>query len=563
MNNPLTQTTAVPDGRRDPAAAASALDRPVDSRLAVEVARRRTFAIISHPDAGKTTLTEKLLLYGGAVHLAGSVRAQKNQRSATSDWMQMEQDRGISVTSTVLQFGYNGYCVNLLDTPGHQDFSEDTYRTLTAADSAVMVLDAAKGIEEQTTKLFRVCRQRGIPILTFINKLDRPGKDRLELMDEIGSLLQMDVVPMNWPVGSGDRFAGVYDRDSGQALLFQRAEAGREATIEGACAPDDPRIRKRLGPTDYANYREELELLDAVGAPFDHGAFLAGEQTPVFFGSALNNFGVQMFLDRFLEMAPSPGPRASESGPVDPVRDDFAAFVFKIQSNMNPQHRDSVAFVRVCSGHFERDMQVHHSRTGQTIRLSRPHRSFANEREILDEAFPGDVIGLINPGAFTIGDTICTGDPVRFEAMPRFAPEHFAVLHNVETRRYKQFQKGVVQLEAEGAMQVYEAPDAHRLEPILGVVGRLQFDVVQFRLESEYGVKTRLELLPHSTARLVAADAAAIKRLPWSLAKRVVDTDGLTVALFTHEHMVQSWENRYPVKLHEIGAGIGVFASQA
>ncbi|HYN90231.1 MAG TPA: peptide chain release factor 3 [Ardenticatenaceae bacterium] len=527
--------------------------------LEAEVARRRTFAIISHPDAGKTTLTEKLLLYGGAVTLAGSVRARKNQRRATSDWMKMEQERGISITSTVLQFPYDGHTINLLDTPGHQDFSEDTYRTLVAVDSAVMVIDAARGIEAQTLKLFQVCRRRGIPILTFINKMDRPTRDPFELLDEIEKVLRLQPVPMNWPIGSGDDFRGVYDRRTRRVHLFERGETGKKAVALQVEDPSDPKLLEVLSERSYNQLQEDIELLDIAGAEFDHAAMERGELTPVFFGSALTNFGVELFFDSFVELAPPPGPRRSDGRLVYPTDGAASGFIFKIQSNMNPQHRDSVAFVRVCSGRFERDMVVEHARTGKPVRLSRAQRFFAQERETVEEAYPGDVIGLPNPGVFAIGDTICTGTPVEFEPLPRFAPEHFARLSNRDTNRYKQFNKGLAQLEAEGALQVLYEPDAFRREPILAAVGRLQFDVVQFRLKSEYDVETTLEVLPYSTARIVEADPATIEKLPWGATLRTVDRDGRTMALFASEWSTNYWKERYAdARLIEIGAEAGL-----
>jgi len=527
--------------------------------LETEIARRRTFAIISHPDAGKTTLTEKLLLYGGAVNLAGSVRARKNQRHATSDWMKMEQERGISITSTVLQFPYNGYHINLLDTPGHQDFSEDTYRTLMAADSAVMVIDAAKGIEVQTEKLFQVCRRRGIPILTFVNKMDRPARDPFDLLDEIEKVLHLQTVPMNWPIGNGDSFRGVYDRTTRCVHLFERGDSGRRAVELQVQDASDPQLLEVLGERAFNQLQEDIELLDVAGAEFDAEAMAGGALTPVFFGSALTNFGVQLFFDAFVDLASTPSARHADVGLVPPTHDSFSGFIFKIQSNMNPQHRDSVAFVRVCSGRFERDMTVEHPRTGKPVRLARPHRFFAQGRETVDEAYPGDVIGLVNPGVFAIGDTICTDQLLQFEPIPRFAPEHFARLTNQDTNRYKQFNKGLAQLEAEGAIQVLYEPEALRREPILAAVGRLQFDVVQFRLKTEYDVETLLEVLPYSTARIVEADAETIERLPWGATLRTADRDGRTVALFASEWSTNYWRDRFPtVKLIEIGAEAGL-----
>lgn len=510
------------------------------------ITSRRTFAIISHPDAGKTTLTEKLLLYGNAIHLAGSVRARRNQRSATSDWMAMEQDRGISITSTVLQFPYKDRVVNLLDTPGHQDFSEDTYRTLMAVDSAVMVLDAAKGVEAQTLKLFEVCRQRNIPIFTFINKMDRPARDPLALLDEIEDVLQMEPVPMNWPIGDGDRFLGVYERDSERVHLFDRTVHNQTVSPETITTIEDPRIENGLSEMQWEDLRVNIGLLDELRA-FDLGAFRAARQTPVYFGSALTNFGVQLFLDDFVELAPSPNAYTSDTGPVDPLGHDFSGFVFKIQANMDPRHRDSVAFVRICSGQFERNMNVVHSRTGNTIRLSRPYRFFADDREVIDEAYAGDIIGV--PGGrrdFAIGDTIAAEEALNFAPIPRFPPEHFARLINKDVSKYKQFRKGLKQLETEGAMQVLYETDAARRDPILAVVGILQFDVVQARLEAEYNVPTRLEPLSYQEARFVEGEPERIDALPWDYGLlRTKDKRDRLVALFRSEFEVGYYAERH------------------
>jgi peptide chain release factor 3 len=462
-----------------------------DAVVHAEVARRRTFAIISHPDAGKTTLTEKLLLYAGAIEMAGAVRPKKARQHAASDWMALEQARGISITSTALQFEFGGCLFNLLDTPGHQDFSEDTYRTLTAVDSAVMVLDAAKGIEPQTRKLFHVCRLRGIPILTFINKMDQPGRDPLEILDEIEKELQIAVAPMNWPVGDGPRFQGVFDRATGRLLRFSPSSRGQTRSDWWESTIDDPDFRTTIGVGDYQRLTESLELLEATGASFAAEPFARGELTPVYFGSALNNFGVEVFLQALVERALPPQPRNSNAGLIQPEDKAFSAFVFKIQGNMDPQHRDSMAFLRICSGRFERDMLVHHPRLGKRIRMTRLHRLFARERTTIEEAWPGDVVGVVNPGIFAIGDSLSSGEPIQFDPLPSFQPEHFATLRNFDMSRSKQFRKGVDQLSEEGVVQVYYAPDASRREPILGAVGRLQFDVVESRLKEEYGVSVR------------------------------------------------------------------------
>jgi len=518
-----------------------------DHNLAQQIAARRTFAIISHPDAGKTTLTEKLLLYGSAIHLAGAVRARRNQRSATSDWMAMEQERGISITSTVLQFPYQDRIVNLLDTPGHQDFSEDTYRTLTAADSAVMVLDAAKGVEEQTRKLFDVCRQRGLPVLTFINKLDRPSRDPLELLDEVETVLGMQPVPVNWPIGDGDRFMGVYDRRTRQVHLYDRTLRNQTISPETITTLDDPRIAATLNDVQLEELHTNIELLDELGLNFDREAFLTAVQTPVYFGSALTNFGVQLFLDDFVQFAPAPVAYPSDVGLIDPGTNEFSGFVFKIQANMNPKHRDSVAFVRVCSGRFERNMPVNHPRTGKSLRLPRPYKFFADDREVIDEAFPGDIIGLPANRYFSIGDTISAGVPFNYAPIPKFAPEHFARLINEDISKQKQFLKGIDQLQKEGAMQILHEVDAMRRDPILAVVGMLQFEVVQARLEGEYSVATRLQPLPHTLARRVEGPEEQVEKLPWRYGVlKTQDEDGRLVALFNSEHELRFYSGKYP-----------------
>jgi peptide chain release factor 3 len=483
---------------------------PESTALAEAVARRRNFAIISHPDAGKTTLTEKLLLYGGAIQQAGAVKAKGEQRKVTSDWMELEKQRGISITSTVLQFDYAGSTVNLLDTPGHQDFSEDTYRTLAAADNAVMLEDAAKGLEPQTRKLFEVCRLRRVPIFTFINKMDRPGREPLELIDEIESELGLTCWPVNWPIGSGDRFRGVIDRRSKDVILFQRAERGKQAG-ERHLAAGDPALADLVEPELLATALEELELLDGAGAELDLELVHAGELSPVFFGSAMTNFGVRPFLDAFLELAQRPVARTSHDGPVDPLRPEFSGFVFKLQANMDPRHRDRIAFVRVCSGHFEKDMTVRHARSGRSIRLSRPQKLFGQDREVVEDAYPGDVIGLNNPGMFAIGDTLYVGQKVEYEGIPCFSPEIFAWLRNPNPSAFKAFRKGVNELREEGAVQVLYDTDASKRDPILAAVGQLQLEVVQYRLENEYGVPTRLEPLGFSVARWVSGGWDALE----------------------------------------------------
>ncbi|MCP4416047.1 MAG: peptide chain release factor 3 [Chloroflexi bacterium] len=514
--------------------------------LRKQVNARRTFAIISHPDAGKTTLTEKLLLYGNAIHLAGSVRARRNQRSATSDWMKMEQERGISITSTVLQFPYKDHIVNLLDTPGHQDFSEDTYRTLTAADCAVMVLDAAKGVEEQTLKLFEVCRRRGIPVFTFINKMDRPAEDALGLLDEVETVLKMQPVPMNWPIGDGASFMGVYDRKTEDVHLYDRTAHNQTISPEYITTLDDPRIEVGISDFQFEELHLNIGLLDEL-AEYDHEAFLRGEQTAVYFGSALTNFGVQLFLNDFINMAPPPSAYPSDAGIIDPFSAGFSGFVFKIQANMDPRHRDSVAFLRICSGRFERNAQVKHPKTGKLIKLSRTYKFFADERAVVDEAYAGDIIGLPGNREFGIGDTISSDGDFSFDPIPRFAAEHYARLINMDVGKQKQFLKGIHQLESEGAMQVLYEVGAARREPILAVVGVLQFEVVQARLENEYKVKTKLEPLPHQLSRWVKGPQEQIDQLPWRYGMmRTEDLDGRLVALFSSPHELNFYGGKYP-----------------
>ncbi|MDQ6826584.1 MAG: peptide chain release factor 3 [Candidatus Eremiobacteraeota bacterium] len=501
-----------------------------------EVARRRTFAIISHPDAGKTTLTEKLLLYGGAISTAGQVSARRRQRAATSDWMELERERGISITSTVLQFPYKGLTLNLLDTPGHQDFGEDTYRTLLAADSAVMLLDAAKGVEPQTKKLFAICRARGIPLFTFINKMDRPARDPLELLDELENVLGIGAFPVNWPIGNGPSFRGVYDRMSKDVHLFERTIHGAKRAAVRVTDIHDPHIRELTDEQTFVEFIDAVELLDGAGHAFDSSAMLRGQATPVFFGSAVTNFGVGLFLDGFVEMSPPPVPRLADIGLVAPTNEDFSGFVFKIQANMDPRHRDRVAFLRVCSGTFARDMTVRNMRSGKDVRLTRAMKLFASERESIDSAFAGDVVGLANPGVFAIGDTLCEGTRLRFDRIPAFEPEHFAAVRSMDTSSYKSFQKGIAQLREEGAVQVMYPLGSMRTEPILAAVGQLQFEVAKYRLESEYGVKTHFTTLVYTMARGLSGDAVLIKSasLP-SNARLVEDWYGAPLALFESE----------------------------
>ncbi|MEI6073399.1 MAG: peptide chain release factor 3 [Verrucomicrobiae bacterium] len=468
-----------------------------------EISRRRTFAIISHPDAGKTTLTEKFLLYGGAVQLAGSVTSRKNQRATTSDWMELEKQRGISVSSTVLQFDYNGCVVNLLDTPGHKDFSEDTYRVLTAVDAAVMVIDAGKGIESQTRKLFEVCRRRGVPIFTFMNKLDRPTRPPLDLLDELESVLGIHAVPMNWPLGDGPEFKGVYDRGKRAVHLFERTPGGAYRAAVEVRDIHDPAVQAAVAPDAYARACDELALLDGAGADFDPLAVRSGRATPVFFGSATNNFGVQLLLDSFLELAPPPSSRMSGDREIAPDAPGFSGFVFKIQANMNPKHRDRVSFIRVVSGCFRRDMSAHHVRLGKQIRLGNSQRLFAQDRETVDEAWAGDVVGIVGNYDFLIGDTVSEDPTVAYQEIPRFAPECFAYLRNSSTAKFKRFREGLDQLLKEGVAQAFELPDSLQRVPLLGAVGPLQFEVMQYRLENEYSADCRVESAPWQFIRWV------------------------------------------------------------
>ncbi len=474
--------------------------------LIKEVGKRRTFAIISHPDAGKTTLTEKLLLYGGAIHLAGSIKSRKTQRHAVSDWMEIEKQRGISVTSSVLQFDYDGCRINILDTPGHQDFSEDTYRTLMAVDSAVMVIDVAKGVEAQTKKLFKVCKQRNIPIFTFVNKLDHYGKMPLDLMDEIENVLGIRSYPMNWPIGTDGQYMGVYDRRRKKILLFSADTThGQEARVADVYEPDDPEAIARIGESAYESLQMDIELLDEAGEEFDQEKVDCGELTPMFFGSAMTNFGVQDFLEEFIRLAPTPAPRESSDGLIEPTDEKFSGFIFKIQANMNPAHRDRLAFIRICSGKFERNMEVWHEKSGKMIKLAQPQQFLAQDRQIIDVAYPGDIVGLFDPGIFSIGDTIC--DPAhkfQFAAFPVFPPEKFARVSAKDTMKRKQFVKGIMQLTQEGAIQLFQQPGAGMESYIVGTVGTLQFEVLEYRLKNEYNVDIEMNMQPYEVARWLA-----------------------------------------------------------
>lgn len=474
------------------------------ANLNEEIKRRRTFAIISHPDAGKTTLTEKFLLYGGAINLAGSVKGKKTAKHAVSDWMEIEKERGISVTSSVLQFNYDNYCINILDTPGHEDFSEDTYRTLMAADSAVMVIDGSKGVEKQTIKLFKVCVMRHIPIFTFINKMDRDANDPFELCDEIESILGIKTCPINWPIGSGKEFKGVYDRNTKIVSTFTAAMNGQKEVAERDLHIDSDELIGEIGTHFKDKLIEDVELLDGASAEFNMDEVSAGTLTPVFFGSALTNFGVETFLKHFLKMTSSPLPRNSNEGIIDPFTEDFSAFVFKIQANMNKAHRDRIAFMRICSGKFESGMEVNHVQGGRKVKLSQPQQLMADERKIIEEAYAGDIIGVFDPGIFSIGDTLeLSNKKFAFEGIPTFAPEHFARVRQIDTMKRKQFIKGINQIAQEGAIQIFQEYNTGMEEIIVGVVGVLQFDVLKYRLESEYNVEIRLETLPYEYIRWI------------------------------------------------------------
>ena len=474
------------------------------ANLNEEIKRRRTFAIISHPDAGKTTLTEKFLLYGGAINLAGSVKGKKTAKHAVSDWMEIEKERGISVTSSVLQFNYDNYCINILDTPGHEDFSEDTYRTLMPADSAVMVIDGSKGVEKQTIKLFKVCVMRHIPIFTFINKMDRDANDPFELCDEIESILGIKTCPINWPIGSGKEFKGVYDRNTKIVSTFTATMNGQKEVAERDLHIDSDELIGEIGTHFKDKLIEDVELLDGASAEFNMDEVNAGTLTPVFFGSALTNFGVETFLKHFLKMTSSPLPRNSNEGIIDPFTEDFSAFVFKIQANMNKAHRDRIAFMRICSGKFESGMEVNHVQGGRKVKLSQPQQLMADERKIIEEAYAGDIIGVFDPGIFSIGDTLeLSNKKFAFEGIPTFAPEHFARVRQIDTMKRKQFIKGINQIAQEGAIQIFQEYNTGMEEIIVGVVGVLQFDVLKYRLESEYNVEIRLETLPYEYIRWI------------------------------------------------------------
>ena len=522
-----------------------------------EIEKRRTFAIISHPDAGKTTLTEKFLLYGGAINLAGAVKGKKNARHAVSDWMEIEKQRGISVTSSVMQFQYEGYCINILDTPGHHDFSEDTYRTLMAADSAVMVIDAGKGVEAQTRKLFKVCTMRHIPIFTFINKMDREARDPYELLEEIENELGIGTYPMNWPVGCGKEFKGVYDREKHRLITFD-ANNGQHEVAAHESNVDDDSLLPLLGENLLSTLRDDVELLDGAGDEFDVQAVRSGKLSPVFFGSALTNFGVEPFLESFLQLTTSPLARQCGDTVVDPFDPGFSAFVFKIQANMNKAHRDRIAFMRIVSGRFEKGMEVLHVQGGRKMKLSQPQQMMAQNREIIEEAYAGDIIGVFDPGVFSIGDTVCSpGMKVQFDGIPTFAPEFFCRVEQKDTMKRKQFVKGTSQIAQEGAIQVFRQVGGGMEEVIVGVVGTLQFDVFRYRLENEYNVEVRMETLPYSYIRWIDNEDVDLKKLSLtSDTKKVEDMRGRKLLLFAGEWSIRwAQEHHAGLQLSEFSRG--------
>lgn len=520
-----------------------------------EIKRRRTFAIISHPDAGKTTLTEKLLLYGGAITLAGSVKGKKTAKHAVSDWMEIEKQRGISVTSSVMQFNYNDYCINILDTPGHQDFSEDTYRTLMAADSAVMVIDASKGVEKQTRKLFKVCTLRHIPIFTFINKMDREARSPFDLLEEIEKELGIQTFPMNWPIGSGKEFKGVYDRNKKEIIAFTANNGQREVEATEV-ELNDEKLEALIGGDHRRALVDDIELLDGAGYEFDLEAVRNGKLSPVFFGSALTNFGVEPFLEEFLNMTTTPLPREADTGLIDPLTNEFSAFVFKIQANMNKAHRDRIAFMRICSGRFEKNMEVMHMQGGKKMKLSQPQQLMAQDREIIDEAYAGDIIGVFDPGIFSIGDTICTPtQKFLFGGIPTFAPEHFNRVQQVDTMKRKQFVKGISQIAQEGAIQIFQELGGGMEEVIVGVVGTLQFDVLEYRLKNEYNVDIRMEGLPYQYIRWIENEGLDPKTLNLtSDTKRIQDLKGSRLLIFANEWSIRwAQEHNQGLNLAEFG----------
>ncbi len=524
---------------------------------AEEIKKRRTFAIISHPDAGKTTLTEKFLLYGGAINLAGTVKGRKAARHAVSDWMEIEKERGISVTSSVMQFHYDNYCINILDTPGHQDFSEDTYRTLMAADSAVMVIDGSKGVEAQTIKLFKVCVLRQIPIFTFINKMDREARDPFELMEDIEQVLGIRTCPVNWPIGCGKSFKGVYDRSSRTITTFTAAMGGQKAVPSRSfdAASDD--AKEALGQDYYQQLLDDVELLDGAADELDMDRVSGGRLSPVFFGSALTNFGVETFLQHFLSMTTPPLARKTTTGVIDPFEESFSAFVFKIQANMNKAHRDRIAFMRIVSGKFEAGMEVNHVQGGKKLRLSQPQQLMAQDRKIVEEAYAGDIIGVFDPGIFSIGDTLClSSEKFQFEGIPTFAPEHFARVRQVDTMKRKQFVKGVSQIAQEGAIQIFQEYNTGMEEIIVGVVGELQFEVLTYRLENEYNVEVKLEKLPYEYIRWIEnkTEIDVEKLQGTSDMKRIKDLKDNPLLLFINSWSIGMVQERNPkLRLSDFG----------
>lgn len=518
----------------------------IDPLLKEQIQRRRTFAIISHPDAGKTTLTEKLLLYSGMIHTAGMVRGRKGRKAAASDWMAMEQERGISITSSAMQFSYKDIIINILDTPGHEDFSEDTYRTLTAADCAIMVIDAAKGVEKQTRKLFEVCRLRKIPVLTFINKMDMPGRDPLELMNEVENILQIHSCAINWPIGNGSRFVGVFDRTAQQCLIFKKTSIGGAQKVDiERLSLESEEMKQLISADEVEKLKQELELLDLAGNTFSREEFLAGHVTPVFFASALTNYGIEPFFDAFINYAPSPQPRLAnringEEIIVDPLTNTFSAYVFKIQANMDKRHRDSMAFLRVCSGKFEKDLVVKHQRLNREVRLSRPHGMLAGERSTLDVGYAGDIIGVINPGTFSVGDTISLTGGFNFKPLPQFQPEIFGKVIVKDIGKRKSFDKGVMQLTEEGAIQLLQSLDVHS-DTIFAAVGQLQFEVMQYRLKDEYGVETVITPLPYKCSAWIVGDLKTFTKATNALI--VKDRWNRPMVLFG-----DLWEKNYAIK---------------
>ena len=502
-----------------------------------EIKRRRTFAIISHPDAGKTTLSEKLLLYGGAIQTAGMVTKKENRKQTVSDWMEIEKSRGISISSSALKFEWNGACYNLLDTPGHQDFSEDTYRTLMAVDSAIMLLDGVKGVEPQTIKLFKVCRERGIPIFSFINKMDRPGKSPFELLEEVEQVLGIVAVPMTWPIGQPGGFKGVYERESGKVFLYERTVGGQWKAPVSSTDLDDPALRELLGEEDHDLLCEELEIVEELMHPFEEESFREGELTPVYFGCAINNFGVENFLGHFTEMAPAPGPLPTKEGEIAPDNDNFTAFVYKVQANMNPAHRDRMAFIRVAAGRFEKNMDVKHVRTSKKIKLSFPYRIFGQKREIIEEAWPGDIVGLVNPGIFKVGDVLTNGKNIELPSFPRFAPELFVRVTLLDMTQNKGFRKGLQQLGEEGVVQVFRDPRRTTAAPVLAAVGQLQLEVFRDRMKAEYRCECNLQPLEFTCSRWIGNELDNPDKYSFTL---MYDESDRPVALFRNEwHMNQ------------------------